>query len=162
MPAEPKVNPTAQPKFLEAMNSLMKWNPFADFENLHRELATFIDDNREDRAAAIEWSPVVDIIEEEKAYVINAELPAMKREDVRVELEDRVLTISGERKTEKEEKTRKYHRVERAYGTFSRSFELPDNIEPNKISASYKEGVLTVSVAKSERALPKQIEVKVN
>src|SRR4051812_40395308 len=109
------------------MNSIMKWNPFVDFESMHRELATFIDESAGDHSA--EWLPVVDIIEEEKAYVINAELPAMKREDVHVQLEDGVLTISGERKAGKEEKTRRYHRVERTYGRFSRSFELPGNID---------------------------------
>ena len=140
----------------------MKWNPFADFENMHRELATLIEGGNQGRSVAAEWAPVVDIIEDDKAYVIKAELPATKREDVHVELEGGVLTISGERKTEKEERTRKYHRIERAYGTFSRSFQLPENIDPDKVAASYKEGVLTVSVAKAEKALRKQIEVKVN
>ena len=140
----------------------MKWNPFAQFENMHRELATLIDGRAPIHNAVAEWAPVVDIIEEERAYVIKAELPEMKKEDVHVQLEGGVLTITGERKIEKDEKTRKYHRVERAYGVFARSFELPENIDANKVSASYKEGVLTVAVAKSEQALPKQIEVKVN
>ena len=144
------------------MNQVMKWNPFAPFENMHRELATLIDGRADSRTAVAEWAPVVDIIEDEKAYVIKAELPEMKKQDVHVQLEGGGLTITGERKSEKEEKTRKYHRLERAYGVFARSFELPENIDANKISASYKEGVLTVAVAKSERALPKQIEVKVN
>jgi len=144
------------------MNQVMKWNPFAQFENMHRELATLIEGRADRRHAVAEWAPVVDIIEDEKAYVIKAELPEMKKEDVHVQLEGGVLTITGERKVEKEEKTKKYHRIERAYGVFARSFELPENIDANKISASYKEGVLTVAVAKSEEALPKQIEVKVN
>jgi HSP20 family protein len=144
------------------MNQVMKWNPFAQFENMQHELATLIDGRAANRNAVAEWAPVVDIIEDEKAYVIKAELPEMKKEDVHVQLENGVLTISGERKVEREEKTRKYHRIERAYGVFTRSFELPENIDANKISASYKEGVLTVAVAKSEQALPRQIEVKVN
>ena len=144
------------------MNQVMKWNPFAQLENVHRGLATLIEGHAATRNGVAEWAPVVDIIEDEKAYVIKAELPEMKKEDVHVQLEGGVLTITGERKIEKEEKTRKYHRVERAYGVFARSFELPKNIDANKVSASYKEGVLTVAVAKSEQALPKQIEVKVN
>ncbi len=143
------------------MNQLMKWNPFAQFENMHRELATLIDGRAATSNPVAEWAPVVDIIEDEKAYVIKAELPDMKKEDVHVQLENGVLTLSGERRVERDEKTRKYHRIERAYGVFARSFELPENIDANKISASYKDGVLTVAVAKSEQALPKQIEVKV-
>jgi len=149
-------------KLLNVMSSIMRWNPFADLENMHRELASLLEGSKNGRATTGEWAPVVDIIEEEQAYVINVELPSMKREDVHVRLEGGVLNISGERKAEKEEKSRKYHRIERAYGRFSRSFELPENIDSNKVSASYKEGVLTVSVAKSEKALPKQIEVSVN
>ena len=86
----------------------------------------------------------------------------MKKEDVHVTVENGVLTITGERKFEKEEKSRKYHRIERAYGTFARSFALPDNIDANKVNANYKDGLLTVTVAKSEHARPKQIDVKVN
>jgi len=144
------------------MNQVMKWNPFAQFENMHRELATLMDGRADTRNAVAEWAPVVDIIEDEKAYVIKAELPDMKKEDVHVQLEGGLLSITGERRVEKEEKTRKYHRIERAYGTFARSFELPENIDADKVSASYKDGVLTVAVAKAEHALPKQIEVKVN
>jgi len=144
------------------MNQVMKWSPFVQFENLHRELATLMDGRADNRPPVAEWAPVVDIIEDEKAYVIKAELPEMKKEDVQVQLEAGVLTITGERKIEQEDKTRKYHRVERAYGVFARSFELPENIDANQISAAYKDGVLTVAVAKSAQSLPKQIEVKSN
>ena len=144
------------------MNHLMKWNPFAEFGTLHRELATLIDGRTSNATAVAEWAPVVDIIEDDAAYVIKAELPEVRKEDVRVQLEDGVLTLSGERKIEREEKARKYHRVERAYGVYSRSFALPEDINPEKIDASYKDGVLTVSVAKSERAQPKKIAIRVN
>lgn len=109
-----------------------------------------------------EWSPLVDITEDDKEYLIKAELPEVKKEDVKVTVENGVLTITGERKFEKEEKGRKYHRVERAYGTFVRSFTLPDDADANKVTAEFKDGVLKVSVIKSESAKPKQIEVKVN
>ena len=98
----------------------------------------------------------------DKEYLIKAELPEIKKEDVKVTVENGLLTISGQRKLEKEEKGRKYHRVERSYGSFVRSFTLPDNADGNKVNAEFKEGVLKVHVGKSENARPKQIEVKVS
>jgi len=108
-----------------------------------------------------EWTPLADITEDDKEYLIKAELPEMKKEDVKVTVENGVLTISGERKFEQEETKKKYHRVERGYGTFMRSFTLPDDADFNKVNAQFKNGVLMVHVPKSERAQPKQIEVKV-
>ena len=137
---------------------------------MHRRLSSLMDGgassrrrngNSKESLATTEWSPAVDITEDEKSYVIKAELPEVKKEDVRVTLENGVLTLTGERKFEKEEKGRKYHRIERAYGTFSRSFALPENVDASKVNAAYKDGMLTVTVAKSEQAKPKQIEVKV-
>jgi HSP20 family protein len=109
-----------------------------------------------------EWAPLVDIIEDDKGYLIKAELPEMRKDDVKVTVENGVLTISGERKLEKEEKGRRYHRVERAYGSFARSFTLPDDADAEKVGAEFRDGVLKVHVAKSESAKPKQIEVKVS
>jgi HSP20 family protein len=108
-----------------------------------------------------EWSPLVDIMEDEKEYLIKAELPDMKKEDVKLTVENDVLTISGERKYAKEEKGEKYHRIERAYGSFLRSFSLPEDADGSKVSADYKDGMLKVHLPKSERAKPKAIEVKV-
>ena len=109
-----------------------------------------------------EWTPLVDITEDDKEYLIKAELPEVKKEDVKVTVENGLLTISGERKIEKEEKGKRYHRVERAYGSFVRSFSLPDDADGNRVSADFKDGVLRVHLAKSEHAKPKQIEVKVS
>lgn len=109
-----------------------------------------------------EWTPLVDIIEDDKEYVIKGELPEIRKEDVKVTVENGLLTISGERKLEKEEKGKRYHRVERAYGSFVRSFSLPDDADCNKVNADFKDGVLRVRVGKSETARPKQIEVKVS
>lgn len=109
-----------------------------------------------------EWIPLVDITEDDKEYLITAELPEVKKEDVRVTVENGVLTISGERKFEKEEKNKKYHRVERSYGSFARTFALPDDGDAAKVNAEFKDGLLKVRVAKSEAARPKQIEVKVS
>ena len=103
----------------------------------------------------------MDISEDEKEYVVKAEIPEMKKEDIKINVHDDVLTVSGERKYEKEEKGKKYHRVERAYGSFMRNFALPENADGSKISAEYKDGVLKVHLPKSEQAKKKAIEVKI-
>lgn len=150
------------------MNALTRWDPFRELEDMHRRLSSLVDDeafvrrrNGKEAMTVAEWAPTVDIVEDEKNYVIKAELPEVKKEDVHVRVENGVLTITGERKAEKEEKGKKYHRVERSYGSFARSFALPENVDAEKVSASYKDGLLTVTVAKSEKAQPKQIEVKI-
>jgi len=107
------------------------------------------------------WSPAVDIVEDENQFVIKAELPEIKKEEVHVTVDNGVLTISGERKFEKEEKNKRYHRVERSYGSFTRSFSLPEGADPGKVRAEFKDGVLQVHVQKSETARPNNIEVKV-
>ena len=108
-----------------------------------------------------DWAPLVDIAEDEKEYVIKAELPEVTKDDVKVSLQEGVLTITGERKFEKEEKGKKYHRVERAYGSFARSFSLPEDADATKVQAEFKDGVLKVHLPKSEKAKPKSVEVKV-
>lgn len=104
----------------------------------------------------------MDIVEDENEYRIKAELPAMKKEDVRLTVDNGVLTISGERKYEQEEKREKHHRIERAYGSFVRSFSLPEDADGSKVTADYKDGVLHVHLPKSEKAKPKSIEIKVS
>jgi HSP20 family protein len=118
-------------------------------------------DGEKEALTVAEWSPLVDIEESEKEYVIKAELPEIKKEDVKVTVENDVLTITGERKFEKEEKGKKYHRVERSYGSFARSFALPEDADGTKVSAEYKDGVLRIHLPKSEKAKPKTIEVKI-
>jgi HSP20 family protein len=108
-----------------------------------------------------DWAPSVDVSETDGEYQIKAEIPDVKKEDVKVTLEDGVLTIQGERKHEKEEKGRKYHRVERSYGSFARSFTLPDLVDEENVKAEFKDGVLSLQLPKSEKAKPKAIEVKV-
>src|SRR6185295_9089363 len=108
-----------------------------------------------------EWTPLVDISEDAKEYLIKAELPEVKKEDLKITMEAGTLTITGDRKCEKEENGKKYHRVERAYGSFGRSFSLPDDASPAKVSAEFKDGVLTVHLAKDEKAKPQHVEVKV-
>jgi len=156
------------------MNTLVRWDPFKtrwnplkDRDELESRLATMLG-TREATASGereamtvAEWSPLVDITEDEKGYHIKAELPEMKKEDVRLTVENDILAISGERKFEKEDKGKKYHRIERAYGSFVRSFSLPDDADGSKVSADYKDGVLQVHLPKSAKATPRAIEIKV-
>src|SRR5436305_4358778 len=149
------------------MQALTRWEPFREVEDIHNRLSTLFGrapmrrGNGHENITLADLSPLADITEDEKEYLIKAELPEMKREDVKVTVENGVLTISGERKFEKEEQKKKYHRVERGYGTFVRSFTLPDDADANKVKAEFKNGMLTVHLPKSEHAKPKQIEVNV-
>lgn len=150
------------------MNALTRWNQLRQLEALQHGLGSLFSrssalgpEGQEEPLAVAEWAPLVDISEDDKEYLIKAELPEVKREDVKVTAEEGTLTITGERKFEKEEKGKKYHRVERAYGSFVRTFSLPDDANPAKVSAEFKDGVLTVHLAKTAKAKPQQIEVKV-
>jgi HSP20 family protein len=147
-------------------NTLTRWDPFRELEQMHNRLSSLFDGessrrNGKESLRVAEWAPVVDIAEDDKSYVIKAELPEVKKDDVRVSVENGVLTITGERKAEKEEKGKKYHRVERSYGAFARSFTLPGDIDSEQVSAAFKDGMLTVTVMKSEKARPKHIDVKI-
>ncbi len=108
------------------------------------------------------WSPLVDITEDDKEYVIKAELPELKREDVKVTLDQGELSISGSRQMAKEEHGRRYHRVERSYGSFLRNFTLPEGVEASKVVAEFHDGILKVHLPKDEIAQTKTIEVKVH
>jgi HSP20 family protein len=150
------------------MNALTRWNQLKELEALRHGLGSLFGrppalgpEGQEEQIAVPEWAPLVDISEDDKEYLIKAELPEVRKEDVKVTAEEGTLTIQGERKFEKEEKGKKYHRVERAYGSFGRSFSLPDDASPAKVSAEFKDGVLTVHLGKTEKAKPQQIEVKV-
>jgi HSP20 family protein len=147
---------------------LTRWDPFRELDEFSTRLSSFFgrsplrpDGEKEETLTFPEWAPAVDITEDGQEYLIKAELPEIKREEVSVTVENGVLTITGERKLEKEEKGRKYHRVERAYGRFTRSFTLPEDAEGDKVSAHFKDGVLRVRVPKSEKAKPKAVDVKV-
>jgi len=120
-----------------------------------------LDGDKKEAIAVTEWSPLVDITEDDKEYLVKAEIPEMKREDIKLNVHDDILTITGERKSEEEEKGKKYHRVERASGSFMRSFTLPENADDSKIAAEYKDGVLKIHLPKSEKSKSKAIEVKI-
>ncbi len=108
-----------------------------------------------------DWSPLVDITEDDHEYLFKADLPELRKEDVKVTVENGVLFITGERKAEKEEKKKKFHRIERAFGRFERTFTLPDGADPTKIVADFKDGVLKIHLPKFPMAKVKPIEVKV-
>jgi HSP20 family protein len=147
---------------------MTRWNPFKDLEEMEKRLSTYVGrpalrtEAGKEAMTVAEWSPPVDITEDDKEYVIKAELPEMKKEDIKLSVEDNVMSISGERKYEKEEKGKKYHRIERTYGSFMRRFTLPGTADGSTVSAEYKDGVLNVRLPKSEKAKPKSIDVKVS
>lgn len=147
---------------------LTRWNPLKELDEMEKRLAVMLgrsplrkEGEREEAMTVAEWAPLVDISEDEKEYLIKAELPEIKKEDIKVTVHDDVMTISGERKYEKEEKGKKYHRVERAYGSFTRSFTLPEDADGSKISAECKDGILRVRLPKTEKAKAKAVEIKV-
>jgi HSP20 family protein len=150
------------------MNVLTRWDPFKEMEDTQSRLARLfglaparVTNGNKEAMTITEWAPSVDIIEDDKEWLVKADLPELKKEDVKVTVENGVLSITGERKFEKEEKDRKYHRIERSYGNFLRSFTLPDGADGAKVNAEFKDGVLKVHLPKSEKAKPKAVEVKV-
>jgi HSP20 family protein len=156
----------------QAMNSLTKWDParwdpFRELEEISDRfnrvfgrLPARRESGREALTVA-DWVPTVDISEDEKEFVIKAEIPEVDKKDVKVTLQDGVLTVMGERKQEKEEKGKKFHRIERSYGKFVRAFTLPEEVDEAALKAEFKDGMLFVRLPKLERARPRAIEVKV-
>ena len=156
------------------MNTLTRWNPFRtpawapfrDLEDFEQRLASAFErgvskSNGEEAISTADWAPLVDIAEDDKEFLVKAELPGLKKEEIKVTVDDGVMTISGERKVEKEGKTKRYHRVERAYGKFERSFTLPDKADGRSIKAEFKDGVLQVHLPKSEKPASNALEVKI-
>ena len=149
--------------------TIVRLEPFRDMVAVQDRLNRIFDEavrgnprvSEEDWALGGQWAPSVDIFEHEGNLVLRAELPGIEPKDVDVHVENNVLTLRGERKFESEVKREKYHRVERAYGTFSRSFTLPSVVDTEKIKAEYKDGVLQVTLPQREEAKPKQIQVSV-
>jgi len=150
------------------MNALSRWHQLKNLETFQHHLDSLLSrapaslpGRQEQLTTVAEWTPLVDISEDDQEYLIKAELPEVRKADVKVTAEKGTLTIMGERKFEKEESGRKYHRVERAYGSFGRSFALPDDASPARVSAEFKDGVLMVHLVKDEKAKSQQVEVKV-
>jgi HSP20 family protein len=147
--------------------ALVRWDPFRELEHMQSRLNRFFSDTPfqrtgDDGMSFSGWSPAVDLQETDKEYLIKADLPDVKKEDVKVELLDGAVTIEGERQQEKEEKGKKFHKIEREYGKFLRRFALPTEVDASKVQAEFKNGVLNVHLPKSATAKPKAIDVKVS
>lgn len=145
--------------------TLVKWNPFRELEDMSERLNRLTARTEwpvgEESLVTAEWSPLVDIQETDKEYLIKAELPEIKKDDVKVFIKDGLLTIEGERKQELEEKDKKFHRVERSYGKFMRCFNMPEDTDEKSVKAEFANGLLAVHLAKSAAAKPRSIEVRV-
>ena len=144
--------------------NLIKWDPFNELEGIQARLNRFFGDlpaRADDAAFFGNWAPAVDIHETDAEFIVKADLPEVKKEDVKVELENGVLTVQGERNQEKEEKGKKVHKVERAYGRFVRRFALPTEIDATKVHAEFKDGVLNIRLPKTAAAKPTTVTVKV-
>jgi HSP20 family protein len=143
--------------------NLISWEPFGEVDRLFNRL---VKGNfarlPQSSTGSVDWSPSADISETDQEYVIRAELPAVKKEDVQVTVEDRTITIKGERKQQNVDKKEKYHRVETFYGSFERTFVLPENVNTDSIRCESKDGILTVHIPKTEthKHAPKQIKVQ--
>lgn len=140
---------------------LAQWNPFREMDEMLRGFRTGLPMPRDLTAPLADFTPAVDIVEKDREYLVKAQLPGVRKEDVKVELLNGVLTLTGERKYEKEEKTEKMHRVETAYGAFTRSFVVPEDVLAEKIAADYKDGILTVHLPKTDIKKPATKTIRV-
>jgi HSP20 family protein len=143
--------------------ALVRWEPLREISSIQSEVNRLFNTFFDTPVTATErrWVPAMDLVESEDHFVLRADLPGLTQDDVNVELEDNVLTVSGERKAEHEERKEGYHRVERAYGRFSRSLTLPDGIDPESVEARFENGVLEVRVPKPEQRKPQRVAINV-
>ena len=139
--------------------SLIKWDPFREFNTLPARFGGFFGRDWDLPVTTTAWNPMVDIFENDNDVVFKAELPGMNPKDIDVKLENNVLTLKGERRLEKETKEENYHRIEREYGTFSRSFTLPTAVNGDNVAAEYKDGILTIVLPKTEGTKSKPIKI---
>lgn len=144
---------------------LKVWEPLRGFKPFYRDVDRLINEFGFEPQEAIEqatWSPKVDVYETEESYVLKAELPGLKKEEIQIDLNDNTLTLKGEKKFDEKVEKENYVRVESSYGAFVRSFTLSDNVNAENISANYKDGILEVTLPKKEEAKPKEIKVEIN
>jgi len=146
--------------------AIMRWQPLHEFDSLRKEMDRLFNDFYRSVSKGEEGFdsvyPLMDVKETKDEFVITAEIPGVSKDDVKISIVNNQLTIKGEKKCEKKENDEKYHRVERAYGSFQRSFTLPNLVDSNKIKASFKDGVLTVILPKKEEVKPKEISISVS
>jgi HSP20 family protein len=148
--------------------NLVKWDPFKELEDVSTRLnrifgrpALPVESDREMLSMA-DWMPSVDISESDNAYLVKAEIPGVNKDDVKVTIEDGMLTLQGERKQEKEESGKKYHRIERSYGCFMRSFRLPDDADESAAKAEFKDGMLNITLNKSKMSRSNAVNVSIS
>src|SRR5215467_5953507 len=145
--------------------TISRWDPFRDLSMLQDRMNRLFEDagrgwRPDEPAATTTWSPAVDIYETENEIVVQAELPGVDRKDISLNLENNVLTLRGERRFEKETKEENYHRIERSYGGFGRTFSIPATVDEEKIRADYRDGILKIALPKKEQVKPKQIRIE--
>ena len=150
------------------MNTLITWNQLREMEEAQNRVNRFLGGFPTRRGtdethslAVADWSPEVDISQDEHEYLLKADLPEIKKDELRVTVEDGILCVSGERKSEKEDQERKFHRVERSYGSFRRSFTLPEDTDSKQVTAEFRDGVLKVHLPTTAIAKTKALQVKV-
>lgn len=144
--------------------AIVRWDPWREIEDMfdrYTRAGGIPRGGGQELARTGDWTPRVDIVETDKAFIIKAEVPEVKKEDVKVTVDNGILTVSGERKQEKEESGKTFHRIERSYGEFTRRFTLPDNVDAESIDATFKDGMLKLEIPKIEKTKPNAIEVKV-
>ena len=140
------------------------WEPFGNIEDIREEMNRMFDTSLRRRGSLFDsaFAPAIDVVEEKDNYLVKADLPGLSKDDVNVAIQDNFLTIKGERKHEVEKKESNFYHQERVYGQFVRTVELPARVEASKVTANFKDGVLQVTLPKSEEAKPKEIKVSVN
>jgi HSP20 family protein len=146
--------------------AIVRWNPARNILGLDNEMSLLLGeffgvDKHGEETEFIRWAPRVDIVEQDGGYELVADLPGLKKEDIKIEIKDNMLTLRGEKKLEEEKKDKNYRLCERYYGEFVRTFALPENVNRDGIVAEFKDGVLKLEIPKTEKAKPKQIEVQV-
>jgi len=146
------------------MTFLTRWDPFREMSSLHSQVNRLFQDfagRGSDELTTAGFVPAVDVYEDEHQITLKVEVPGIDQKDINISLENNTLTVRGERKFEKEEKEENFHRIERRYGSFSRSFTLPNTVDPDNVRANYENGVLHIELAKRAEAKPKQIKIGV-
>ena len=145
---------------------MTRWNPYRELENLQNRMSRLFEEQygggrEEALTTSGAFVPPVDIYEDQHGIQLKLEVPGIEQKDLDIKVENNVLTVSGERKFEKEQKEENFHRIERRYGSFSRSFTLPNTVDTQKITADYNNGMLNIHMAKREESKPKQIKVNI-
>ena len=147
--------------------TIVRWDPFRNMATLQDSINRIFDEaanksrDYSDEVSKCDWRPIVDIYDTEKSIIINAELPGARKDNIALDVKENTLVLKGERKSEEEVRNENYYRKERCFGTFERAFTLPSAIDPAKITANFKDGILRVEIPKPEEKRPKQIKINV-